>query len=183
MLYKVYLSDFMLIVFRYGHRHARDVRVTTHCALVSRVFGADKLVYSGQKDSAFEESIKRTTVQWGGNFSVEYAEDFISYLLQKKEEGFKIVHLTMFGVNLPDFEPYFKKLKNKDVLVFAGAEKVPGEVYKIADYNIAVGNQPHSEIAALAVFLDHLQEGKELKKTYKGAKMQIKKGFRNTLKE
>ena len=173
----------MIIVFRYGHRAFRDVRVTTHCALVSRAFGADKLVYYGQKDDSFEESIKKTNGQWGGKFKVEYAEDFISYLLQKKEEGFKIVHLTMFGVNLPEFEPYFKKLKNKDVVIFAGAEKVPGEVYKIADYNVAVGNQPHSEIAALAVFLDHLHGGKELKKTYKDAKMKIKKGFRNTLKK
>jgi len=173
----------MLIVFRYGHRAFRDIRVTTHCALVSRAFGADKLVYYGQRDNSFEESIKRTTAEWGGNFSVEYAEDFIAYLLKKKEEGFKIVHLTMFGINLPNFEKQFKALKKENVVVFAGAEKVPGDVYKIADYNVAVGNQPHSEIAALAVFLDRLQQGKELKKTYKDAKMKIKKGFRNTLKE
>ncbi|MDD4983392.1 MAG: tRNA (cytidine(56)-2'-O)-methyltransferase [Candidatus ainarchaeum sp.] len=174
----------MLIVFRYGHRAFRDIRVTTHCALVSRVFGADKLVYYGQRDDSFEKSLQKTVGQWGGKFKVEYAEDFVDYLTKKKEEGFKIVHLTMFGVNLPDFEPYFKKLrKEKKILIFVGAEKVPGEVYKIADYNVAVGNQPHSEIAALAVFLDRLQEGKELKKKYPGAKTKIKNGFRNTLKE
>lgn len=174
---------FMLIVFRYGHRHARDVRVTTHCALVARAFGADKLVYSGQKDSSFENSLKQVTEQWGGDFSVEYVENFRQYLLKKKEEGFKIIHLTMFGVNLPDFKPIFKKISKRNLVVFVGAEKVPKEIYKIADYNVAVGNQPHSEIAALAVFLDHLQKGKELKKTYPEARMKIKKSFKNTLKE
>ncbi|PIU03223.1 MAG: tRNA (cytidine(56)-2'-O)-methyltransferase [Candidatus Diapherotrites archaeon CG09_land_8_20_14_0_10_32_12] len=173
----------MLIVFRYGHRAFRDIRVTAHCALVSRALGADKLVYYGQRDSPFEESLKNTVGQWGGKFSVEYTDDFLSYLQKKKEEGFKIVHLTMFGVNLPDFKNEIKVLRKENLIVFIGAEKVPGEVYKIADYNVAVGNQPHSEIAALAVFLDRLQEGKELKKTYPGAKTKIKKGFRNTLKE
>ncbi|MHC1589292.1 MAG: RNA methyltransferase, partial [Methermicoccaceae archaeon] len=34
--------------------------------------------------------------------------------------------------------------------------KVPREVYELSDYNVAVGNQPHSEVAALAVMLDRL---------------------------
>jgi tRNA (cytidine56-2'-O)-methyltransferase len=43
-----------------------------------------------------------------------------------------------------------------------GAEKVPAEIYELADWNVAVGNQPHSEVAALAVFLDRLFQGREL---------------------
>jgi tRNA (cytidine56-2'-O)-methyltransferase len=27
-------------------------------------------------------------------------------------------------------------------------------VYKLCQYNVAVGNQPHSEVAALALFMD-----------------------------
>ena len=34
-----------------------------------------------------------------------------------------------------------------------GGAKVPGELFGIADYNISVGNQPHSEVAALAITL------------------------------
>ena len=35
---------------------------------------------------------------------------------------------------------------------------MPGEVFKLADWNVSVTNQPMSEVAALAVFLDwHLQ--------------------------
>jgi tRNA (cytidine56-2'-O)-methyltransferase len=39
--------------------------------------------------------------------------------------------------------------------------------------NIAVGNQPHSEIAALAIFLDRFFQGKELIATFQNAKMSI----------
>ncbi len=48
------------------------------------------------------------------------------------------------------------------LLVVVGAEKVPFEVYEHADWNVGVTNQPHSEVAALAVFLDRLFEGREL---------------------
>ena len=49
-----------------------------------------------------------------------------------------------------------------------GAEKVPAEVYQLADWNVAVGNQPHSEVAALAVFLDRLFQGEELGQQFEG---------------
>ena len=52
--------------------------------------------------------------------------------------------------------------------IIIGAEKVPRDVYELADYNIAVGNQPHSEVAALAVFLDRLLDGKGLRRKLKG---------------
>ena len=55
-----------------------------------------------------------------------------------------------------------------DVLVVVGAEKVPPEVYQAADFNVAVGNQPHSEVAALAIFLDRLTEGKGLRSDFPG---------------
>jgi tRNA (cytidine56-2'-O)-methyltransferase len=41
-------------------------------------------------------------------------------------------------------------------------------MYQLADWNVAVGNQPHSEVAALAVFLDRLFEGQELTKEFDG---------------
>ena len=55
-----------------------------------------------------------------------------------------------------------------NILVVVGAEKVPAEMYDLADWNVAVGSQPHSEVAALAVFLDHLMEGQELNKDFDG---------------
>ncbi|MEM3184417.1 MAG: tRNA (cytidine(56)-2'-O)-methyltransferase, partial [Candidatus Hadarchaeales archaeon] len=54
-----------------------------------------------------------------------------------------------------------------------GAAKVPAEVFELADYNVAIGNQPHSEVAALAVFLDRLFEGKELERDFPNWKLKI----------
>ena len=65
------------------------------------------------------------------------------------------------------------KMENARLLVVVGAEKVPYEVFEVADWNIAVGNQPHSEIAALALFLDYLQQGKELKARFEHAEIEI----------
>jgi tRNA (cytidine56-2'-O)-methyltransferase len=92
-----------------------------------------------------------------------------------KEAGATIIHLTMYGVNLPDIIDEVRRLwrDGKDLLVIVGGEKVPGEVYGLADYNIAIGNQPHSEIAALATFLDWLQEGEELRKEFLNARLKI----------
>ena len=80
-------------------------------------------------------------------------------------DGLK-VHLTMYGSNLPDVIGEIKACDK--VLVVVGAEKVPSEMYNLADWNVAVGNQPHSEVAALAVFLDWLIEGRELKEEFRG---------------
>ncbi|MEM4232772.1 MAG: tRNA (cytidine(56)-2'-O)-methyltransferase, partial [Thermoplasmata archaeon] len=49
------------------------------------------------------------------------------------------------------------------------AEKVPREVYDLADMNVSVGNQPHSEVAALAIFLDRYSGGKVLERDFGGA--------------
>ena len=54
-----------------------------------------------------------------------------------------------------------------------GSQKVEGEVYRQADANISIGNQPHSEIAALAVFLDRLFSGREISKQFKGCRLEI----------
>jgi len=58
-------------------------------------------------------------------------------------------------------------------MVVIGAAKVPVEMFSLADFNIAIGNQPHSECAALAVFLDRLFNGKELCLEFKDAKIKI----------
>ena len=54
--------------------------------------------------------------------------------------------------------PYRSALGDVDVdgpVVFVvGGAKVPAEVFELCAHNIAVGNQPHSEVAALALCLD-----------------------------
>jgi tRNA (cytidine56-2'-O)-methyltransferase len=40
----------------------------------------------------------------------------------------------------------------------------------MVDYNIAVGNQPHSEVAALAILLDRIFDGKQFSRDFRGRK-------------
>ncbi len=161
----------MILVLRLGHRKNRDARVTTHCGLVARALGADGIILSGERDDKIIESLEKVVEKWGGPFSVSYRRDWKRVMKEYKQKGYTIVHLTMYG------EPVQEKigeLRRKDrLLVVVGAEKVPREVYDIADYNIAVGNTPHSEIAALAIFLHEYHEGRELEKKFSNAKLEI----------
>ncbi len=154
-------------VLRLGHRIFRDQRITAHCCLVARAFGAGSFVYTGQKDANLERTVLSTTERWGGRFRIEYAEDWKNVL--KGWRG-KIIHLTAYGI------PVMKKIdlikKEKNLLVIVGGEKVPPEIYQLADWNISVTSQPHSEVAALAVFLDRYFEGK-WPGTFKSAKLKI----------
>jgi tRNA (cytidine56-2'-O)-methyltransferase len=69
------------------------------------------------------------------------------------------VHLTMYGLPVDEVLP---RIPRDELLIVVGAEKVPRDVYDLVDFNVAVGNQPHSEVAALAVFLDRLLGGRSL---------------------
>ena len=55
-------------------------------------------------------------------------------------------------------EPYREVIprirRDRPVVVVVGGAKVPSEVFEYAQYNVAVGNQPHSEVAALALFME-----------------------------
>lgn len=146
-----------VVVFRLGHRYIRDKRVSTHVALVARAFGADGVVMSA-RDESVEESARKITERWGGEFFVTNA-DWKKFI--KSWRG-TVVHLTMYGMPVDDVIGEIRK-EEKDVLIVVGSEKVPGEIFKLAHYNVAITSQPHSEVAALALFLDRLFEGKELK--------------------
>lgn len=159
----------MLTVLRLNHRTGRDKRITTHCALTARALGADRMVYTGDRDSRMEENIQDVTDKWGGDFEIKYEKSWKKFL---KEFNGKRIYLAMFGVpiqeKIEDFRHY-----DGDMVVVVGGEKVPGDIYDHVDVQVAVTNQPHSEVAALAVFLDRLQEGKELKRKFEDAELEI----------
>jgi tRNA (cytidine56-2'-O)-methyltransferase len=157
-------------VLRIGHRLVRDDRVTTHAALVARAFGANRIYMTGI-DQSVSDTVASVSKRWGGEFKVEIVQDWKALTRAWKKEGGKVAHLTMYGINIDDA---IGKLRKEDkILVIIGAEKVPREAYDIADYNVAVGSQPHSEIAALAIFLDRVFRGKQLKKEHAGGKLKI----------
>jgi tRNA (cytidine56-2'-O)-methyltransferase len=143
----------MINILRIGHRISRDKRITTHVALVARAFGADR-IFIDTKDNKIEDTIRSTCRRFGGNFKIKTGIETKNFI--KNWDGTK-VHLTMYGEEL---EKSIKKIdKNKDLLIIVGAEKVPPYIYEMADYNISIGNQPHSEVAALAIFLDRYTNG------------------------
>ncbi|MEM1676613.1 MAG: tRNA (cytidine(56)-2'-O)-methyltransferase, partial [Nitrososphaerota archaeon] len=65
-----------IVVLRLGHRIHRDIRITTHVALTARAFGADKIIISGDRDERLIERLKKIVEKWGGDFNVEYEEDW-----------------------------------------------------------------------------------------------------------
>ena len=156
-------------VLRIGQRVVRDDRVTTHVALVSRAFGAKK-IFMDEVNPEIKDTLSKINNTWGGGFEIEIIDNWKSLLKQKKKTS-KIVHLTMYGEDINKISNQIKNEKN--ILIVVGAEKVPREVYELADYNVSIGNQPHSEISALAVLLDRIQEGKQFSKTYDNAKRTI----------
>ncbi len=158
----------MITVLRLGHRVGRDARISTHCGLVARAFGAGKIIFSGEEDEKLMNSVREVAEEWGGPFSVKYEKNWKSVIQNFK--GIK-VHLTMYGIPIEKRIDEIRKKRN--VLVIIGGSKVPGEVYALADYNIAITNQPHSEVAALAIFLHEYFQGRELRKRFKNPKLRI----------
>jgi tRNA (cytidine56-2'-O)-methyltransferase len=156
-------------VLRIGQRLVRDDRVTTHVALVSRAFGASKILMN-EVNPEIKKTISQVNKTWGGNFEVEIIENW-KKILKLKKESFKIVHLTMYGENIDSVIDEIRK--QQQIIVVVGAEKVPRGVYDFADYNVSIGNQPHSEISALAILLDRVLQGKQFLKKHKDAQKEI----------
>lgn len=165
-----------IVVLRWGHRPQRDVRLTTHVALTARALCASGFILSDVEDPKIEETIMKVTKNWGGTFSFEMGTSWKKAVRDWKAKDGIVTHLTAYGENIQtsDVLSRIKKL-NKDVLVIVGSQKVPGEFYSsdVSDFNVSIGNQPHSECAALAIFLDRFFEGKELAKGFEKAKIEI----------
>ncbi len=158
----------MITVLRLGHRPQRDKRITTHVALTARNFGAHAILI-GTEDRELESGVKSVVERFGGDFTIKTGINWRQTL--KNFQGIK-VHLSMYGQQLSDALPEIKE-RGGDVLVIVGAEKVPREVYETADFNVAVGSQPHSEVAALAIFLDRLTGDKWETGEFSGGKLRI----------
>ena len=157
----VIMTGFEIEVLRLGHRLGRDPRITTHLALVSRAMGASNFVLAGDEDEKLFSNIHSVNERFGHGLSCRYEKSPMRMLreIANSDEESKpiIIHLTMYGEPFKEVIPNIPK--DKPVVVVVGGAKVPGELFKVSDFNIAVGNQPHSEVAALALFLDSWTEG------------------------
>lgn len=161
----------MISILRLGHRVGRDDRISTHCGLVARALGADEIIYTGDPDRSMIDNIEDVTKRFGGSFSARYAKNWKHVIDEYKQKKFSIVHLTVYGQPI---QSKIKALRKKtNLLVVIGGEKVPPDIYQLAGSNIAVTNQPHSEVAALAIFLHEYFDDKELERKFKDAKLRI----------
>jgi tRNA (cytidine56-2'-O)-methyltransferase len=160
-----------LAVLRLGHRPGRDERMTSHVGLTARALGADRVILAGDGASR-RETIEDITDRFGGPFEVETTDSPLGQL-----DGWEgaVVHLTMYGLPIQDVEGEIRAAFHDGLplLVVVGAEKVSFDVYEAADWNVGVTNQPHSEVASLAVFLDRLFEGAELDREWDDAERAV----------
>jgi tRNA (cytidine56-2'-O)-methyltransferase len=165
-----------IVVLRWGHRPQRDARLTTHVALTARALGASGFLLSDVVDKKIKETVEKVARNWGGEFFFEMEASWKSAVKDWKAEGGVVVHLTAYGENIEtsDVLQRIRRLRRK-VMLLVGCQKVPAEFFsdEVSDFNVAVGNQPHSECAALAVFLDRFFNGKELAKEFRKAKIKI----------
>ncbi len=159
-----------IAVLRIGHRPERDQRVTTHVGLAARALGA-RGMFLAAEDKGVVDSISGVVRRWGGDFFIQDRVSWKRCIRDWKESGGTVVHLTMYGERIRDREDDIRL--HRRILIVVGAEKVPGEIFGLADYNIAVSGQPHSEISSLAVFLDRLLQGTELDTEFPGAKIRV----------
>lgn len=163
-------SEPEVAVCRLGHRPGRDDRMTTHVGLTARALGADSLYLPANATSA-AETVEELTQRFGGPFSVETTDSALGVV--RSWDG-RVAHLTMYGERIQDVEASLRDAhRNEPLLLVVGAEKVPFELYDHADWNVAVTNQPHSEVAGLAVILDRLFEGRELEADWENATREV----------
>ncbi|MBI2445757.1 tRNA (cytidine(56)-2'-O)-methyltransferase [Candidatus Micrarchaeota archaeon] len=158
----------MITVLRLGHRKDRDKRASMHVALVARALGGKKIIFCGEADDDLLQRVHTVSRKWGGRFTAEYATSYRTVL--KSFKGAR-VHLTMYGIPLEKSVANIRKAR--DILVVVGSEKVPADVYQLCDCNVAVTNQPHSEIAALALFFREVEGKKTLSKRFGGGELSI----------
>jgi len=164
-----------VVVLRWGHRY-RDERVTTHVALTARAFGASGMILTDVLDKEIKKTVDEVVKNWGGPFFFKMGLPWRQVVEEWKEKKGIVVHLTAYGENIQTTD-VMQRIKDsgKDVLVLVGSQKVPSAFFlkAVSDFNVAIGNQPHSECSSLAVFLDRFFEGEELSKESEGAKMKI----------
>ena len=165
-----------VVVLRWGHRTHRDARLTSHVALTARALGASGFLLSDIADKKIEETVEKVASKWGGKFFFEMGTSWRTSVREWKAKGGIVVHLTAYGENIETSDVLDKiKKTERSVLLIVGSQKVPADFFSenVSSFNVAIGNQPHSECAALAVFLDRFFEGKELEKKFDKAKIRI----------
>jgi tRNA (cytidine56-2'-O)-methyltransferase len=144
--------------------------------LTSRALGASGFILSDIIDKKISTTVEKVKDCWGGDFSFEMGKSWKRAVKDWKAQDGVTVHLTAYGENIQTSDVLDRiRETRKPVLVLVGSQKVPSRFFSeaVSDFNLAVGNQPHSECASLAIFLDRFFEGKSLGEDFCNAKRKI----------
>lgn len=155
-------------VLRLGHRVAHDRRISTHVCLTARAYGADRIVFPEAAEEV-RSTLEDVRERFGGTFTVEQEPSWRPLI---RDHDGPSLHLTMYGQRHD--EALAEIDTDADLLVIVGAEKVPADVYELASHNVAVGNQPHSEVAALGTVLHEICGPEALYEDREGAQIRIR---------
>jgi tRNA (cytidine56-2'-O)-methyltransferase len=146
-----------IVLLRLGHRPERDKRITTHVGLTARLLGAEGMLLASN-DPGIVKTLEDVVRRWGGDFYIRNNVNFKQEIKEWKAAGGKVCHLS----------------KSCDrLMIVVGAEKVPPEIYQLADWNVAVGSQPHSEVAAVAITMDRIADDEPLEREFPNAELTI----------
>lgn len=125
-----------------------------------------------REDKVVESTIRDLTGRFGGPFEIQSGTPWRISVKEWKDAGGRIVHLTAYGLPLPKIIDEIKE-SNNDLLIVVGSEKMPGEMFKLADWNVSITSQPMSEVAALGIFLDWYRSHLEFDRQFSGARVKI----------
>ncbi len=158
-----------LVVVRLGHRPGRDDRMTTHVGLTGRALGADRFVLIGDHDAPLER-IDDVTRRFGGPYETERRDTFGQFVRGWTGD---LLHLTMYGIPIQKRVDEVRAARD-DLAIIVGAGKVSFDIYEAADWNVAVTNQPHSEVASLAVCLREIGGPASLAPSFAGGTHRVR---------
>ena len=137
--------------------------------MAARAFGASSVAFVSKKNPKLVRYFRSINKKWGGTFSVEFTNSWKDYLKTKK--NYKIVYLTRYGVPINKIEYSLKTYKN--ILVIVTTTEAAKNLYDIADFNVSITTQPHAATSAVAIFLHHFFEGRELSLHFENAEFKV----------
>ncbi|MGC8571764.1 MAG: tRNA (cytidine(56)-2'-O)-methyltransferase [Candidatus Micrarchaeia archaeon] len=138
-------------------------------ALTARAFGASEIIFASNKNSKLLRYIKRLNSRWGSKFEVKYINNWKSFINSMRT--YKIIYLTKYGQPLDKIGNLIRNYKN--LLIVVSSEEVNKVLLNNSDFNINITTQPHCEASAIAIFLHHFYEGRELAMHFENAKYKI----------
>ena len=170
-----------ITVLRLGHRRGRDPRISTHVGLVARAFGAQRFLLAGEADNDVLSNLREVSERFGGEFEATHEDSALGWLKRFTTDAGDgkpgvAVHLTMYG---EQHEKAISEIpRDRPLAVVVGGAKVGKEYYEVCQHNVAVGNQPHSEVAALAVFMAAFLGGMPGANQFSGGQLEIRPSTR-----